>query len=222
VPLGKGKALALSPDGQWALALRDGPPPQLVLLPVGAGETKTVKTVGFESFAEAGFFPDGKRVLFCGTESGHKPRLYVIDLENGTARPVSPEGVDLGGAELKFVSPDGTLAFAQDPSRRTLLYPIDGRTDSSPLPIAGLAEGEAPVGWTADSRSLFVMGPGEESPQVFRVNWTSGKRELYREFRPSDATGIGMSWVLVTPDGKGWVYSYFRRLSELYVVDGLK
>ncbi len=221
VPLGKGTALALSPDGHWAL-VRDGPPPHLILLPTGAGETKALKTEGFESFGEADFLPDGKRVLFSGTERGHKSRLYVMDVENGTAQPVSPEGVDLGGAETRFVSPDGKLAFAKDPARGWLLYPLDGRLESSPLPIAGLAEDDAPVGWTADSRSLFVMGPGEESPQVFRVNWSSGQRELYREFRPADPAGIVASWVLVTPDGKGWVYSYYRRLSELYLVEGLK
>ncbi len=220
VPLGKGWALALSPDGQWAL-VREGPPPQLVLLPTGAGETQVLKTAGFESFGEASFLPDGRRVLFCGTERGHKPRLYVMDVENGTARPVSPEGVDLGEAELKFVSPDGKLAFA-NPARGWLLYPLDGRPESSPLPIAGLAQDDAPVGWTADSRSLFVMGPGEEAPQVFRVNWSSGRRELYREFRQADPTGIVASWVLVTPDGKGWVYSAVRRLSELYLVEGIK
>lgn len=31
-----------------------------------------------------------------------------------------------------------------------------------------------------------------------------------------------MSFVLVTPDGKAWVYSFYRQLSELYLVEGLK
>jgi hypothetical protein len=66
------------------------------------------------------------------------------------------------------------------------------------------------------------MGSGEESFRVFRVDWRSGKRELFREFGPFDATGIATSSVLVTPDGKAWVFSRIRRLSELYLVEGLK
>ena len=222
VLLGEGKALALSPAGDWALARRAGPPPQLVLLPTGAGETKVLKAAGFESFTGGSFLPDGKRVLFSGTEPGHKPRLYVMDIEEGKVRAVSPEGVELDQLQVKFVSPDGKLVFARDIARGWLLYPIDGRMDSSPLPIAGLARGDAPVGWTADSRSLFVQGPEENPAPVFRVNWTTGKREPFREFRPSDPTGIAASIVLVTPDAKTWVYSYLRRLSELYLVEGLR
>jgi len=223
VLLGEGKGLALSPDGAWALVLRAGPPSELVLLPVHAGETKVLKTSGFESFEGGSFLPDGNRILFCGTEPGHRPRLYVVDIGGGKAHAVSPEGVQLPELPVKWVSPDGRLVFGLDgATQRWLLYPIDGRADSSPLPIAGLAGEDAPVGWTADSRSLFVQGPEEDPAPVFRVNWTSGKRELFREFRPADPTGIAASIVLVTPDGKAWVYSYLRRLSELYLVEGLK
>ncbi len=81
VRLGEGKALALSPRGEWALALRAGPPPQLVLLPTGAGETKVLKTGEFESFMAGSFLPDGNRVLFCGAEHGHRPRLHVMGIE---------------------------------------------------------------------------------------------------------------------------------------------
>jgi predicted Ser/Thr protein kinase len=222
VLLGEGTALSLSPDGGWALTLRPGPPSQLVLLPTGAGETKVLKAAGFESFTGGSFLPDGKRVLFCGTEPGHKPRLYVMGIEEGKARAVSPEGVELEELLVRRVSPDGKLAFAHDKERGWLLYPLDGRADSSPLPIAGLTSDDAPVGWTADSRSLFVQGAEEDPAPVFRVNWTTGKRELFREFRPSDLAGITVSIVLVTPDGRAWVYSYLTRLSELYLVDWLK
>jgi hypothetical protein len=45
---------------------------------------------------------------------------------------------------------------------------------------------------------------------------------LFHEFWPSDPAGIVASGVLVTPDGKGRVYSATRVLSELYLVEGLK
>src|SRR3954447_15637370 len=40
IRLGEGQALALSPDGNFALALQPGPSPTLVLLPTGPGEEK--------------------------------------------------------------------------------------------------------------------------------------------------------------------------------------
>ena len=216
VLLGEGKALALSPDGQWALTLRQGP--QLLLLPRGAGETKTIPTAGFESFGEGSFLPDGKRLLVTGTQLGGRPRLYLMDIERGQPRPVSPEGVESG---KRAVSPDGRLAIGTS-GGSWFLYPLEEGANSSPLPIAGLEPTDAPVGWAADARFIFVQAEGENPANVYRINWASGKRELFKEFRPSDPAGIWMSWVQVTPDGKGWTYSVLRNLGELYLVEGVR
>jgi hypothetical protein len=221
VPLGEGTALALSPGGDWVLARRTGPL-QLVLIPAGAGETRVLNTSGFERVVAGSFLPDGKRVLFSGTESGHRPRLYLMDIQENKARPVSPEGVQLFDMAVKCVSPDGKLASAWSQDRGWLLYPLEGGDSASPLPIAGLAEDDAPVGWTADSESLYVQDAKENPASVSRVNWKTGRRELFHEFRPADPTGIRGSIVLVTPDGKSWVYSYVCWLSQLYLVEGLE
>ncbi len=40
---------------------------------------------------------------------------------------------------------------------------------------------------------------------------------------PADPAGVNsLAPILHTPDGKSYVYSYRRELSELYLVDGLK
>jgi hypothetical protein len=40
---------------------------------------------------------------------------------------------------------------------------------------------------------------------------------------PADAAGIDtISGVMMTPDGKAYVYSYVRTLCDLYLVEGLK
>ena len=44
-----------------------------------------------------------------------------------------------------------------------------------------------------------------------------------RQLRPADATGTeGISEVLMTPDGKGYTYGGVRRLSNLFVITGMK
>jgi len=51
----------------------------------------------------------------------------------------------------------------------------------------------------------------------------TGTRQFVRQLQPPDATGIEhISDVLMTPDGKYYVYGAVRRLSNLFVVTGLK
>ncbi len=51
----------------------------------------------------------------------------------------------------------------------------------------------------------------------------SGERQFLREFHPSDLIGLcNMSHVLFSGDGRAYVYSYIRMLSELYLVKGVK
>ena len=65
VRLGQGKSLALSPDGKWALALQEGPPPpQLVLLPTGPGEPRLLPRGDIQEYHYASWFPDGEQILF--------------------------------------------------------------------------------------------------------------------------------------------------------------
>ncbi|HEY6146854.1 MAG TPA: protein kinase, partial [Thermoanaerobaculia bacterium] len=222
VSLGEGRALALSPDGERVLASRAGPPPQLVVLPTGAGETALLKTPGFESFGAGSFLPDGERVLFSGTETGHKPRLYVMRIDGTEIRPLTAEGVELPELTIKAVSPDGKFVVAQDGTRGWSVFSIDKKGNSPPQEIVGFPPEFMPMGWTEDSRSLFIESDSEKAPKIFRLDWRTGKKEFVREVRQPDTTGIAVSNILLTPDGKGWVYSGLRRLSELYLVEGLK
>ena len=64
----------------------------LLLVPTGAGENRQL-TGDAINHLDARFFPDGKRILFLGSEPGHGARLFVQDLGGGAARPVTPEGV---------------------------------------------------------------------------------------------------------------------------------
>src|SRR5260370_31629167 len=70
VLLGQGKAMGLSPDGKWALALQEGPHSQLVLLPTGAGEQagepRLLPPGDNKEDHYASLFPDCERILFPG------------------------------------------------------------------------------------------------------------------------------------------------------------
>jgi hypothetical protein len=51
----------------------------------------------------------------------------------------------------------------------------------------------------------------------------TGATTLWREILPADATGVvRIAAIAVTADGKGYVYTFNHRLSELYRAEGLR
>jgi len=216
VRLGDGAAWALSPDGKWVLSILSSPP-QVVLLPTGAGEARPLERHGIERYGlGASWLPDGKSVLFIGREPGRQSRCYVQSVEGASPpRAVTPEGFT-----GYLVSPDGAHVVVTDPEKKGLLYPM--HEGQAPRPVPGLDEQDQVIRWAADGRSLFVYRPRELPVRVFRLDLATGRREPLREIMPTDPTGIvGPIRLYLTPDGKGHVYDLRRALSSLYVVEGL-
>ncbi|HYV42203.1 MAG TPA: protein kinase [Thermoanaerobaculia bacterium] len=220
VRLGEGEGLALSPDGKWVLsALVRFPLAPLVLLPTGAGEARPLPkdSLNHDS-APARFFPNGRRVLFTGSEPGHARRAWVQDLEGGKPRPVTPEGV-VG----TILSPDGRFVLARGPDQKYALYPMDS---GPPRPLEGFDPNDRPLQWTADGSSVYVIDVEGTSltARVFRVGIPGGHRELWKEFTPRDPTGVQSlgRTAAVTGDGKTFVFTYSHNLSDLYAIEGLK
>ena len=58
--------------------------------------------------------------------------------------------------------------------------------------------------------------------RVFRLEISSGKKELWRTLMPADAAGVPEIIVCPTPSGEAYAYNYVRTLSDLYLVDGVR
>jgi Tol biopolymer transport system component len=224
VRLGDGRALALSPDGKWALALREGPPPQLVLLPTGPGEPRLLPRGRIKEYHYASFFPDGRRILFTGlADLGRPLRSYEQDIEGGEPRPVTEEGVI-----ALWVSPDGKRFVGWGPGRgfggEYYLFPFEG---GAPVRIPGMEFGEVPARWSADGRALFVLEDADYESAIYRLDLRDGSRRLVKRIAPDPVGLVGLEInrpgsIQVTPDGKSYVYTYFILLQELFLVEGLK
>jgi eukaryotic-like serine/threonine-protein kinase len=217
VRLGDGGADDLSPDGQWALTrafTKQGM--QLVLLPTATGEPKPVVTEGLRVRGGNFLPPDGKRIVFLASEPGRASRVYVLDLAGGKPRAVTPEVT--GGAA---VSPDGKKLALNDAQHRPTIYPIDGGEASL---IPGLDPGDEPKQWSQDGSMLYVIREGEIPLRVFRYEFATGKKTLWKQLVPTDRAGlIRIDNFSVTPDGAHYAYEINRiTASDLFVVTGWK
>src|SRR5271170_1349417 len=216
VRLGDGQAVSLSPDGKWVLALGMSSPAQLILLPSGAGDAQQITHDDlYHNWGR--WLPDSKGFIFTAAREGHGTQIYLQKSISDSAKPISPEGVDSTAIAL---SPDGSEVAGVGADGLAYLYPLAG---GQPIPVPGFQVGEEPIEWSADGKSLYIYRPGEFPAKVVLLDLATGKRTPWRSLAPADPAGVSqIGPILITPDGKSYIYGYHRTLSDLYLVEGLK
>jgi serine/threonine protein kinase/WD40 repeat protein len=219
VRLGEGNALALSPDGNWALSMLPAANSPFLLLPTGTGERRQIPTVGVSAEQAATWFPDSKSFLFAGREGGRGVRVYSQSIEGGKPRPITPEGI-IPALPGFAISSDGSRLAAVGPDHKMAIFPMDG---GSARPVPGALEGEYPLRFASDGRSLYAWKRGDVPARISRIEIDTGRREVWKDLLPADPAGVErISNVLITADGKGYAYCYARLLSDLFIVEGLR
>jgi Tol biopolymer transport system component len=221
VRLGDGYGVELSPDGRWALSAPVSGPRRAVLLPIGPGEPRVID-------ADSPFgtwFPDSRRLLFCGAAAGKSHGCSVYDLESGHWRTVTPDGFGFGDQVLRRkISPDGRWALLlRTADSRWVLWPLEG---GDPRPLEGMAPGDFPVSWTGDGKRVYLSSdrPEDAKPcKIYILDPFTGRKQFLKSFGPSDLTGIGgLSAPVFSRDGRAYAYRYSQIMSDLYVADGIR
>jgi Tol biopolymer transport system component/predicted Ser/Thr protein kinase len=216
IRLGEGGASALSPDQKWVLVVTPISPGQMRLLPTGAGETQSLTSDSI-NHQWARWFPDGKRFVFSGNEPGRGVRFYMQDISGGKPQAISAEGVE---AQDFAISPDGQMVVGIGPDQKGYIFPVAG---GDPRIVKGMEAGDLPINWSQDARSIFLYRTGEVPAKVYRLELATGKKTVWKEIAPLDPTGVStIGPILMTPDGKTYVYGFHRTLGDLYLVEGLK
>jgi hypothetical protein len=217
VRLGEGEAEALSSDGKWVLTTLLTTPPQLVLMPTGAGEVVRLPQVGLDYKRFSQWFPATDRILFAASEAGRGTQLWVQHVfPPNRPRSITGEGITIRG---KSISPDGSTVAAIGTDGKLGLFPVDG---GAARPVAGAEVGEQLIRWSPEGRRLLVYTSGMPST-ISTIDLASGRREALRVFRPTDGTGATFMYaVLLTADTKAGVYSFQRTESNLKMVVGLR
>jgi serine/threonine protein kinase len=213
VRLGDRRAVALSPDRQWALATDSSAFPgaaYLDLLPVGPAPARRIERPGV-TYWNARWVPVGKRLVVLAQEARQRPRLYELSLENGTMRPFTPEGVGFSWA----VSPDGTRAAVVIGATIEIHF-LNG--NQPPQRVTSVSGSTSLVTWI--ERGLLVQEGSEALAilRIFLVDPQTGARSLWKELLPRDTGGImNVGALVVTPDGRSYAYWWARALSDLYL-----
>jgi eukaryotic-like serine/threonine-protein kinase len=219
VPIGEGYGATLSPDKNWALSV--SLKHELWLLPIGPGEPRRISPPGFNC-SLAGFFPDGKRIVYIAQKDGAPYRSWVQDLNGGSPQPITPPGIG-GGFQ---VSPDGKWLLVGTPGSSsvsgTAIVPTGG---GPPLPIAGLKPDDFPLGWTSDGR-LYIghtPKPGAMAVPIEKLDPHTGARTAWHSIPIIPAGDISINHVpIITPDGSGYAYGYSQRIYNLYTISGVR
>ena len=212
IRLGEGSAAYLSPDGQWVIAAV-GNPVKVMLIPTGVGEPKMLVDPRVGAI-DAGWLPDSKSIVYTAHEPGGPPRAYLLAIDGGTPRPITPQGV-----AGNRISPDGRFLLALDDKSQRWLYPLAGG-DPQKLNL-GLNPNERIMGFF-DDKTLLAR-TRTVPVEVTRIDIATGHREPFKEIAPADPAGvISIPTLRFSTDGKSYAYSVGRLLSDLYVVEGLK
>ncbi len=212
----------LSPDGKWLVGLTgDKNGFQLKAVPTGAGQSQII-THGPESPNIVGWLPDSLRIVYW-VHNPAKPdapdRVWIASLDGQPPKAVTPEGY-LGVA----LGPNGNGVLAQtsikdDP--RTFLFSLDGREQKL---LPGLSAKWTPVGWDPGGKHVRAFSGLLMPIRVFRVDPMTGDAQPWKELGGQlDRAGLGTTGrVDISADGESYAYNYSRKLSTLYIVEGLK
>jgi len=218
--LGEGDGQAISPDGRFALAvLVHTKPQQLIVVPTGAGEARTLEPGPVVRYSRAVFDHTGRKVVFSGTDGQDSERVFVQDVDGGPPRAVTSDDVGLPRIG-RPVSPNGRRVVALGPEGLPALYPLAG---GDPAAVPGLGETDVPICWTRDGRELLVARYEETPPRVEYVEVASGRTRPWHRLGRAAPTGLqGQYRILVTPDGESYAYSHTRLINDLYLTSPFK
>ena len=131
-----------------------------MLLPTGVGKPRQLTSNGWEYTRGMHWMPNSAAILINAAQSGHKARVFWLDVSTKEMRPVLPEGIRGG-----LPSPDGKQLLGMD-GNTPKTYTMTG-AEIGALPKLG---GDDIIDrWGADGKDLLIS------------DWAISRRRFRRE-----------------------------------------
>jgi len=159
------------------------------------------------------WFPDNKRILFTGNETGHPTRTWMYDMDANKWRPLTPEG-----RRGTRVSPDGQWFVTVDP-HKLLISPVAGGDSKT---ILDLQPGESVARWSGDGRYLFLQQREPASIKISRLEIATHRREPWRVIKVPEPGAQFLGPLALSADGRACATTFQHDLANLFLVRGLK
>jgi eukaryotic-like serine/threonine-protein kinase len=216
----------ISRDGKWVGTCVNEPTFSVLVIPTGPGASRRVPVSGFTGTdLRVDILPGGKTALLWGRRQGEAVGFHTLDLETGIVKKASAPGAS-PFAFQSLLSPDSRwIAFVQlsGPTKGENPIAVSHPDGTEAHVVMTLDNREAIAGWGPDSASLYVWDRNKVPADVDRVDLTTKRRTRVMTLQPPDPVGIsGIPSLLMTPDGRAYTYNVVRKLSELYLVEGLR
>jgi hypothetical protein len=232
--LGEGKALDLSPDGRWALVVSEHPGQDTTLIgwPTGPGQPRRMSMRGFKVESGGRWLLDGKTVVVTAKPVDGSGGFHLYRLAGDDSPPVLVSNAAVDNAPI-HLSPDGRTVAAEqvDPQDRAAGGPgffdaipiLISLTDGSTSRIPKFERG-SPRGWSREGHLWLTVDEraGPARARLLKVDIRNGQILEEHVVAPPDPTGTGViGGVVLTPDGKGVAFNFFRSAGETYILHGL-
>ena len=212
--LGAGADPSFSPDGTIVSADVFTRPPQIVLLPLGAGESRRLSLGDIVSLNQSDWFPDGKRLLLSAATEGQALRTYELSIADQKLRTLGP--ANFAGC---CVSRDGKRVAGYDLMGNQMILDIDTQ---QLRPIPGMTPQDRVQEWSEDGQALLVLSGTPWQAEIDRLDVATGKRTTLEKLNLSDKSGSTILYIRYSERTHTSIYATVRILGSLYVAEGLE
>jgi eukaryotic-like serine/threonine-protein kinase len=211
VKIGQGVGLAISPDKKWVIT-KPNKSGALFVVPTRAGEMRQL-THDSVKYDGARYLLDGKHIVAIGIEPGHGVRDYIVDLHDGSSKPLTQEGT----VGLRM-TPDGTSLLVRNSEGKAGTWSIEGGAFK---PMEGLDPKYLVIGFSPDGKAMNIVDrtSTERTTSVLRFDLATQKVTPWKTFgNPTLFSGPPQ----YSRDGRAYFYVYTQVLSVGYVATGVK
>ena len=208
--IGSGRAMGLSPDKQLALVLDPEDDTALKLIDLRSGNSRRISGDGIHY--QWARFLSKSAILAGAAPSGTQVMLYRQLLDGSAPRP-------LGGlpyVDYPVVSNDG-MKVAGLSGKDLVIVNICDKT-VQPVPLDRVS---VPMAWSADQRSLLIVPVASSPLVIMKLDIASGSLHPWNTIQTSHSPSFGqLCGMAAAPEAKAYAYTFYQKLSRLYVVDG--